>query len=57
LDPDTSSQILALICQLNRELGTTLLMVTHDPDAAAMAGRQFRLDHGTLREVTASLAL
>jgi putative ABC transport system ATP-binding protein len=48
LDPDTSEQILRLLGRLNRELGVTLLMVTHDPDAAAIAGRQLHLDHGTL---------
>ena len=48
LDPDTSEQILGLLGRLNRELGVTLLMVTHDPDAAAIAGRQLHLDHGAL---------
>jgi putative ABC transport system ATP-binding protein len=48
LDPDTSEQILKLLGRLNRELGVTLLMVTHDPDAAAIAGRQLHLDHGRL---------
>jgi len=48
LDPDTSEQILRLLGRLNRELGVTLLMVTHDRDAAAIAGRQLQLDHGTL---------
>jgi putative ABC transport system ATP-binding protein len=50
LDPETSEQILELLVRLNRELDVTLLMVTHDPDAAAIAGRQFRLDHGKLRQ-------
>jgi putative ABC transport system ATP-binding protein len=50
LDPDTSEQILGLLGRLNRELNVTLLMVTHDAEAAAIAGRQFHLDHGTLRE-------
>jgi putative ABC transport system ATP-binding protein len=48
LDPDTSAQILRLLVRLNRELGITLLMVTHDSDAAKRAGRQFRLDRGKL---------
>ena len=34
--------------RLNEELGVTLLMVTHDADAAAIAGRQLRLEHGKL---------
>jgi putative ABC transport system ATP-binding protein len=50
LDPDTSDQILILLQRLNKELGITLLMVTHDTDAAAIAGRQLMLDHGKLVE-------
>lgn len=50
LDPDTSAQILRLLKRLNTELNTTLLMVTHDLDAAAIADRQFNLDHGVLIE-------
>jgi putative ABC transport system ATP-binding protein len=50
LDPDTSEQILNLLEQLNQQLDVTLLMVTHDPDAAAIAARQLHLDHGRLRE-------
>ncbi len=48
LDSQTSEQILSLILRLNAELGTTLLMVTHDQQAAAIAGRQFRLEQGRL---------
>jgi putative ABC transport system ATP-binding protein len=48
LDPDTSEQILRLLVRLNGELGTTLLMVTHDVEAAAVAGRCLKLDHGHL---------
>lgn len=48
LDPDTSDQILDLLKQLNAQLNVTLLMVTHDADAAGIAGRQYRLDHGHL---------
>jgi putative ABC transport system ATP-binding protein len=50
LDADTSTQILELLVELNKQLGTTLLMVTHDPDAAEVAGRRLRLDHGKLIE-------
>lgn len=48
LDSATSSHILDLLKRLNSDLGTTLLMVTHDADAAATAGRQLRLDDGKL---------
>ncbi len=53
LDAETSEQILVLLQRLNRELGMTLLMVTHDPDAAAIASRQLRLDRGKLLESAA----
>ena len=48
LDPDTSDQILGLLKRLNEQLNVTLLMVTHDADAAQIADRQFRLHHGKL---------
>ncbi len=50
LDPETSTQILRLLRRVNSELGMTLLMVTHDTEAASIADRQFRLDRGSLRE-------
>jgi len=50
LDDDTSVQILRLLGRLNSELGVTLLMVTHDAEAAEIAGRQLRLEHGKLIE-------
>jgi putative ABC transport system ATP-binding protein len=48
LDPDTSDQILDLLKRLKEQLNVTLLMVTHDADAAGIADKQFRLDHGKL---------
>lgn len=48
LDRETSEQILELLVQLNRQLGTTLLMVTHDSDAALVAHRQLVLIDGKL---------
>lgn len=51
LDPDTSDQILNLLLRLNEQLNVTLLMVTHDADAAAIAHKQFQLDRGKLNEV------
>lgn len=48
LDAETSDQILELLVQLNQQLGTTLLMVTHDPQAAARAQVRLRLEKGKL---------
>ena len=50
LDDNTTEQILTLLQRLNQELGMTLLMVTHDPDAATRATRQIRLERGKLVE-------
>lgn len=50
LDAETGLQILDLLKRLNAELGTTLLMVTHDASAAAIAGRQLRLEHSAIIE-------
>jgi putative ABC transport system ATP-binding protein len=50
LDAETSEQVLQLLRRLNAELGTTLVMVTHDPHAASAARRRLRLDKGELHE-------
>lgn len=48
LDPVTSDQILDLLKRLNEQLHVTLLMVTHDADAAMIAHKQFQLNRGKL---------
>jgi putative ABC transport system ATP-binding protein len=50
LDAETSDQILHLLRRLNAELGTTFVLVTHDPHAAAVARRRLRLEKGELLE-------
>jgi len=56
LDRESTDQILHLLRQLNEQLGTTLLMVTHDPDAAAVADRQLRMVDGVLVEESRSVS-
>src|SRR3954469_22929341 len=51
LDAETTGQILDLLVRLNTELGTTLLIVTHDPHAAGVARRRLRLEKGKLEEL------
>ncbi|MFN9849701.1 MAG: ABC transporter ATP-binding protein [Alphaproteobacteria bacterium] len=53
LDRNTANDILRTLQQLNRELGKTIIMVTHDPEAARFANRTLHLDKGTFAEVTA----
>jgi len=44
----TGAEVLDLLEQLNRELGKTIVMVTHDPKAAARARRLIHLEKGEL---------
>ena len=48
LDAKTSEEILALINGLQQQHGTTVVVVTHDPQVAARAGRIVTLDHGRI---------
>lgn len=52
LDQDTAKEIEQLLFQMNHELGTTLVLVTHDPKLAAQCQRQLQLDDGNLLEST-----
>jgi putative ABC transport system ATP-binding protein len=48
LDRVTAEEILDLLQGLNRELGKTIVMVTHDPKAAGRARRLIHLEKGVL---------
>ncbi len=50
LDQKTGHRIIELLFALNREQGTTLILVTHDPELAAYCDRVLELDDGRLRE-------
>ena len=50
LDAKSSHEVLALLSRLNAEFGKTILMVTHDPQAAAHATRELHLEKGTFIE-------
>ncbi len=51
LDRATADQVLDLLVRLNAELGKTIVMVTHDPLAAARARTVVHLDKGKLGRV------
>jgi putative ABC transport system ATP-binding protein len=53
LDRQTADEILGLLQALNREHGTTIVMVTHDPKAADFARRTLHLEKGQLLEQAA----
>jgi putative ABC transport system ATP-binding protein len=48
LDSDTGERIIALIESLNRDAGSTVVLVTHDPALARRAGRIIRLSDGAV---------
>jgi putative ABC transport system ATP-binding protein len=48
LDARTGAGIIDLMVELNRDLGTTLVLVTHDHDLAARARRTIRLADGRI---------
>jgi putative ABC transport system ATP-binding protein len=49
LDAKNAGEILLLIQRLNREMGKTVIMVTHDPHAAERAHLTLHLEKGILR--------
>ncbi|MDX2146594.1 MAG: ABC transporter ATP-binding protein [Planctomycetota bacterium] len=50
LDAESAAAIMTLLTRLNRELGKTLIMVTHDAKSAAYAKRALHLEKGRLVE-------
>ena len=55
LDFATGATVMDLMFELNREAGTTLVLVTHDREIAARCERQLRIEAGRI-EVSATLA-
>jgi putative ABC transport system ATP-binding protein len=53
LDSSTSSEVMNIFKSLNEEKGITMVMVTHEPDIAAWAGKRIYLKDGLIvREET-----
>lgn len=50
LDAETGQAVIELMFKLNREVGTTLILVTHDESLARRCGRMLRMTAGRLRE-------
>ena len=50
LDAASAAELIDLLLETRRELGQTLVMVTHDPAVAARADRMYRMENGILTE-------
>jgi lipoprotein-releasing system ATP-binding protein len=50
LDEGNAAQVYALMLELNREIGTSFVLVTHDPHLAAKMDRTLVLHNGVLQE-------
>ena len=48
LDSHSAQEVLTVLQQLSREAGKTVIMVTHDPKAAAYGSRSIHLEKGEL---------
>ncbi len=48
LDSENSEIVLKMLRQLNRELQQTIVMITHNPEAAAVAGRIIEMRDGMI---------
>jgi putative ABC transport system ATP-binding protein len=49
LDAHTGAAVIDLIFELNRERGSTLVLVTHDPEIAALCSRRVELHAGRIK--------
>jgi len=56
LDTATGLRIIDLLFELNREFGTTLILVTHDRKLAKRCDREINIDSGELLEMGSSFA-
>ena len=52
LDSATGDKVMQLLFHLNRALGSTLIMVTHDHDLAARCGAQVYVHDGRIQKIT-----
>lgn len=50
LDTKNGEEIINIILEMNREFGTTFVIVTHDPHIAEKANRVIRMDSGMIIE-------
>jgi putative ABC transport system ATP-binding protein len=52
LDAETGRSVLALLCDMSRDAGKTLIIVTHSEEVAARAGRVLRIEDGRVHDAS-----
>jgi len=57
LDSENGMQVMTLLRDLNRELALTILLATHDDEAARYAGRIMRLRDGVIERESRNVAV
>ena len=56
LDSENAAQVVELLLRLHKDLGTTLILVTHDAGIAALASRTVRMKDGRIVTSSPNLA-
>ncbi|BAP39513.1 ABC transporter ATP-binding protein [Metamycoplasma canadense] len=51
LDEKTGQIVLKILQEINRDYGTTIIIVSHDPDVALMADKVIYLELGNIKEI------
>ncbi|AZG68661.1 ABC transporter ATP-binding protein [Mycoplasma struthionis] len=51
LDEKTGLTVLKILQQINRDYGTTIIIVSHDPDVASYADKVIYLEQGKVKEI------
>ncbi|MGE5301101.1 MAG: ABC transporter ATP-binding protein [Acidobacteriota bacterium] len=52
LDEETEAEIISLFNSMNKDAGTTFVIVTHNKDIAALAGRRLKMANGVVTEIS-----
>ncbi len=55
LDPDSAGTVIELLVEVQREIGATLVIVTHDPDIASHVDRTVHMDRPILTKEAADV--
>jgi putative ABC transport system ATP-binding protein len=57
LDSKSGREVLAMLTELNRKQGITMVIITHDPNIAGQCQRTIRIKDGELVEATATVGV